>query len=199
MGIRIHGFSGALLLECYSPVGGFGSFCLIILALTSVTNNAPCTYAAALTIQVLGRYAKAVPRWVWCVFITLIELICSVAGRNQLYHIFENFLPIMSYWVVPWVTIAVEEHLTFHVWRGVGFDWGAWEDKKRLPVGAAALGAWLCGWAGAIIGMRQVWYTGPVALRIGGFGGDIGAWLAIGFAGVVFPPLRWLELKVFGR
>ncbi|KAL8644050.1 MAG: hypothetical protein Q9226_007961, partial [Calogaya cf. arnoldii] len=55
--------SGALLLECYSPLGGFGSFCLIILALTSVTNNAPCTYSGALTIQVLGRYAEAVPRW----------------------------------------------------------------------------------------------------------------------------------------
>ena len=191
--------SGALLLECYSGLGGFGSFCLVILALTSVTNNAPCTYAGALTIQVLGRYAKAVPRWVWCVIITLVELICSVAGRNHLYNIFENFLPIMSYWVVPWVTIVVEEHLIFHKLRGVPFDWSAWEDKRRLPIGGAALVAWLVGWAGAIIGMSQVWYTGPVAMKVGGHGGDIGAWLAIAFAGSVFPPLRYWELKVVGR
>ncbi len=50
------------------------------------------------------------------------------------------------------------------------------------------------------MGMYQIWYTGPIALKVGGaYGGDIGAWLAIGFAGVAFPPLRWLELKKFGR
>lgn len=191
--------SGALLLECYHGLGGFGGFCVVILALGSVTNNAPCTYAAALTIQVLGRYAKAIPRWVWCVFITLIELVCSVAGRNHLFNIFENFLPIMSYWVCPWITIALEEHLLFHVIRGVPFDWTAWEDKKRLPIGAAALFAWLVGWAGAIIGMQQIWYQGPVALKIGGYGGDIGAWMSIAFAGIVYPGLRYLELRKFGR
>ncbi|KAL8840480.1 MAG: hypothetical protein Q9176_003806 [Flavoplaca citrina] len=191
--------SGALLLECYHGLGGFGSFCLVILALTSVTGNAPFSYSAALAIQVLGRYAKAVPRWVWCVVITIVELVCSVAGRNHLFRIFENFLPLMSYWVVPWLTIGVEEHLIFHKLRGVPFDWTAWEDRGRLPIGAAALVAWLMGWVGAIIGMSQVWYTGPVALKLGGFGGDIGAWLAIAFAGVVFPPLRYVELRAVGR
>ncbi|KAL8669841.1 MAG: hypothetical protein Q9168_005593, partial [Polycauliona sp. 1 TL-2023] len=191
--------SGALLLECYNGLGGFGSFCLVILALTSVTNNAPFSYAAALSIQVLGRYTKAIPRWTWCVVITIVELVCSVAGRDHLFRIFENFLPIMAYWSGPWVAIVLEEHLIFHKLRGVPFEWTAWEDRKRLPIGAAALVAWLAGWAGAVIGMSQVWYTGPVALRIGGYGGDIGAWLAIAFAGSVFPPLRWLELRVVGR
>lgn len=191
--------SGALLLACYDGLGGFGGFCVVILALGSISNYAPCTYAAALTAQVLGRYAKAIPRWVWCVIITLIELVCSVAGRNHLFNIFENFLPIMSYWVCPWITIALEEHLLFHVLRGVPFDWTAWEDKKKMPIGAAALFAWLVGWAGAIIGMDQVWYQGSVALKIGGYGGDIGAWMSIAFACVTYPPLRYLELRKVGR
>lgn len=191
--------SGALLLACYDGLGGFGGFCVVILALSSITNNAPGTYSAALTAQVLGRYAKAIPRWVWCVVITLIELVCSVAGRNHLFNIFENFLPIMSYWVCPWLIIALEEHILFHVLRGVQFDWTAWEDKKKLPIGAAALFAWLVGWAGAIIGMDQIWYQGPIASKIGGYGGDIGAWLSIAFACVTYPPLRYLELKIFGR
>ena len=191
--------SGALLLACYDGLGGFGSLCVVILAFGSITNNAPATYAAALTFQVLGRYAKAVPRWFWCVVITVIELVCSVAGRNNLFTIFMNFLPIMSYWICPWITIALEEHIIFHVIRGVPFDWTAWEDKKKLPIGAAALFAWLVGWAGAIIGMAQVWYHGPVAMAIGGYGGDIGAWLAIAFAGITYPPLRYLELKMFKR
>ena len=160
--------SGALLLACYDGLGGFRSFCLVILALSAVTNNAPCSYSAALTFQCLGRYAKAIPRWILCVLITIIELVCSVAGRDHLFNIFINFLPIMSYWICPWITIAVEEHLLFHVFRGVSFDWTVWEDKKKLPIGAAALFAWLVGWAGAIIGMNQFWYQGPVSLTIGG-------------------------------
>ena len=218
--------SGALLLKTYEGLGGFGGFCVVILALgrsvmfticlfshafwdvdvndkadcpRSVTNNAPCSYAAALTLQILGRYAKAIPRWMWCIAITIVELVCSVAGRNHLYPIFQNFLPITSYWVVPWLTVVAEEHLIFRKLRGVPFDWTAWEDKKRLPLGAAAFFAWASGWAGAVIGMSQVWYHGPVALKVGGYGGDIGAWLAIGFTGILFPPLRYLELKLVGR
>ena len=53
--------SGALLLETYSGLGGFGGFCAVIPALGFITNNAPCTYAAALTFQVLGRYANVIP------------------------------------------------------------------------------------------------------------------------------------------
>ncbi|KAF7510757.1 hypothetical protein GJ744_006123 [Endocarpon pusillum] len=191
--------SGALLLACYDGLGGFGGFCVVILAIGSITNLAPGTYAGALNIQVLGRYAKAIPRWFLCVVITLIELICSVAGRDHLFRIFENFLPIMSYWVCPWMSIALEEHLLFHVLRGVPFDWTAWEDKKKLPIGAAALFAWLVGWAGAIIGMHQTWYQGPIALKIGGHGGDIGPWTSIAFACITYPPLRYVELKRFGR
>ena len=191
--------SGALLYACYDGLGGFGGLCVVILALGSINNNAPCTYAAALSFQVLGRYAKAVPRWAWCIVITIIELVCSVAGRNNLFDVFENFLPIMNYWICPWITIALEEHLIFHKARGIKFDWTAWEDKKRLPIGFAALLAYLIGWAGSIIGMSQVWYVGPVAKKVGGFGGDIGLWLAIGFTGVTFPLFRYLELKKFGR
>ena len=87
----------------------------------------------------------------------------------------------------------------FHTLLGVSFDWTAWEDKKRLPLGFAALFAFLCGWAGAIIGMEQIWYQGPVALKVGDYGGDIGAWLSIAFTCVVYPPCRYLELKKFGR
>jgi purine-cytosine permease-like protein len=163
--------SGALLNACFDGFGGFGSFCVVILALGAIQNNTPSTYVAALSIQTLGRYAKVVPRWAWCIFIMLVELVCSVAGRNNLYGIFENFLPIMAYWVCPWLTIVIEEHVIFHVLMKRPFDWTIWEDKNRLPLGAAAMTAWLIGWAGAILGMAQLWYTGPIALEVGGWGG----------------------------
>lgn len=127
------------------------------------------TYACALILQVLGRYTKVIPRLVWCLFVTLIEH-CSVAGRNYLFNIFEYFLPITSYWVSPWLAIALEEHVLFHVLRRVPFDWTAWEGKKRLLVGAAALSDRLIGWAGAITGMSQIWLQG---MRKSSLGSDL--------------------------
>ena len=190
---------GALLLACYDGLGSFGRFCVVLLALSTITNEAPAAYSAGMGFQILGSRLKAIPRWWWCVVITLIELVCSVAGRNNLYSVFSNFLPIMSYWVWPWITIGLEEHLIFHTLRGVPFDWTTWENKKKLPVGVAALAAWMIGWAGAIIGMSQTWYQGPVAALIGDQGGDIGAWLAVAFAAITFPPLRFVELRKLGR
>ncbi|TGO92055.1 hypothetical protein BPOR_0011g00050 [Botrytis porri] len=192
--------SGALLYECYGRLGGFGGFCVVILALGSITNNAPCSYSAALTIQVLGRWANKIPRWFWCVLITAVELVLSVCGRNKLYTVFENFLPMMAYWICPWITISLEEYFIFHKLQGKSFDWSIYNDRTKLPIGYAALLSFLIGFAGAIVGMYQIWYTGPIALMIGGeYGGDIGDWLGIGFTAIVFPPLRYLELKKFGR
>ncbi|KAL8701805.1 MAG: hypothetical protein Q9201_004719 [Fulgogasparrea decipioides] len=189
--------SGALILAGYGPLKGFGKFCGVIVALGVISNNIPGTYASALGGQVLGRYGKMIPRYLWVCVIVLIYFVCAVAGRNNLFDILQNFVALMGYWVMIFVSIVLEEHLLFR--RRTGFDWTAWEDKKRLPLGIAALTAFLVGWAGAIIGMYQHWYMGPVAAKVGGGGADIGVWLGCAFALVLFPPLRYLELKKFGR
>lgn len=77
-----------LRLSIYGIFVEQGRYCraesgVVILALVSITSSVPCTCAAALTIQVLGHYAKAVTRWAWCMFINLFDLVCSVAERNH--------------------------------------------------------------------------------------------------------------------
>ena len=191
--------TGALLLAGYTGLGAFGRLCTVVLALSAIQNNIPGTYAAAIDLQILGRHCKAVPRWLWVVAVIVVEFVCAVAGRAHLFQIFENFLAIMAYWISIFLTLMLEEHLLFRRRRAVPFDWSRWEDRTHLPLGAAALAAFLVGWAGAIVGMYQAWYAGPVARLVGGYGADIGSWVAIAFAGVVFPPLRWLELRVVGR
>ena len=39
-------------------------------------------------------------------------------------------------------------------------------DKKRLPIGIAALTAFLVGWVGPIMGRYQVWWEEPVARKL---------------------------------
>lgn len=184
-------------MEGYSALGGFGKFCDVIVALGVIANNVPGTYAAALGCQVLDRYGQMVPRYIWVCVVVLIYFVCAIAGRGHLFVIFQNFLALMGYWIVIFVSIVLEEPLIFRPNRG--FDWSAWENEKYLPSGAAALAAFLIGWVGAIIGMSQVWYVGPVAKLVGGIGADIGIWLGTSFALFIFPPLRYLELRQLGR
>lgn len=56
------------------------------------------------------------------------------------------------------------------------------------------------GVAGAVVGMAETYYIGPIAKDIAmPFGGDLGFELAAAFAGVTYPPLRWLEIRMTGR
>ncbi|KAJ5543803.1 vitamin B6 transporter [Penicillium frequentans] len=103
----------------------------------------------------------------------------------------------MGYWVYIYLTIAVEEHLLFR-WHK-GFEWDDWADKSKLPVGIAALTAFLIGWVGSIVSMDQIYFVGPIAQMIGSDSSDLGIWVGSSWAMLVFPPLRWLELKKFDR
>jgi purine-cytosine permease-like protein len=189
--------SGALILAGFNGLAGFGKFCGVIVAFGVIANNIPGTYSAALGFQMLGRYPKMVPRYLWTCVVVIIYFVCAIAGRDNLFIIFQNFLALMGYWIVIFVSIVFEEHVLFK-WN-TGFEWDAWEDKSRLPIGIAALISFLIGWVGAIIGMDQVYFVGPVAKMTGEFGADMGIWLGMAFTLLVFPPLRWAELKFIGR
>lgn len=54
---------------------------------------------------------------------------------------------------------------------------------------------------GAVLGMAQVWYIGPVGKLIGNpsYGGDVGFELAFSFAAVSYLALRYIEKEKFGR
>ncbi|KAK7424597.1 Vitamin B6 transporter [Neonectria magnoliae] len=187
--------TGALIVAAFDPLYGFGRFCSVVVALGVIANSTPSIYSGALGCQVLGRYTKAVPRWAWSCILTLISLVLALAGREHLLVIFQNFVALMGYWVMLFICIVGMEHVFF---RGrQGFDWAAWEDKSYLPIGYAAAVSFALGWVGAILGMSQVWYVGPISETASR--ADLGMWLGCGFALVVFPPLRYLELKKVGR
>lgn len=164
---------GALIVEAYRPLGAFGSFCSVIMALGLISNIVAPTYASGIDWQALGGPFARIPRVLWNTVSVVIYTICAIAGRANLAEIFTNFLALMGYWVSIWVAIILEEHLIFRKYRGLGWNWEAWNDKRKLPVGIAALIAFLVGWAGAILCMAQVWYIGPISAEIGEYGGDV--------------------------
>lgn len=190
--------SGALLVAGFEPLHGFGKFCAVIAALGVIANTIPPTYSSGVDFQILGRYATKVPRVIWNMVGVIIYTVCALAGRNHLAVIFTNFLALMGYWVAIWIAIILEEYLIFRR-SAKAYNWAAWNDPEKLPLGIAALVAFLVGYGGSIISMAQVWYIGPIARLIGEYGGDAGNYVGFSWAALIYPPLRLLELKRFGR
>jgi NCS1 nucleoside transporter family len=162
---------GALIVQGYHPLGSFGSFCSVIVALGLVANLVVPTYSSGIDAQILGRWASAIPRVIWNTIGVIIYTVCALAGREHLAEIFTNFLALMGYWVSIWMAIVLEEVLVFR--RKRGFNWAMWNRPGKLPIGIAALIAFVVGWTGAILGMAQVWYIGPIAHLVGDYGADV--------------------------
>lgn len=195
------GNTGALISRVLEPWHGFGKFILVLLALSVVANNIPNTYSAGLSIQALGRPFALIPRFFWTLVAFAAYTIAGVAGREHFSAILLNFLSVLSYWTSFFIIITLEEHFIFRKRGGIlgGYDFAVYDSPSRLPLGIAGILAGCCGVAGAVVGMGQVYYTGPIAKKIGMFGADLGFELAAAFAGVVYPLLRYLEIKYTGR
>ncbi len=145
------GTPGSLLVAGYDRLGPFGKLCIFINVLTIVSNNAPGSYSMAMNFQMLGDFWCRVPRPVFTIATTATYTACAIGGRDSLYEIFKSLVPMMGYWIIIWFTIVLEEALLFK--RGREYDWSAWNNPRKLPVGYAATAAFLIGWAGAVVGM----------------------------------------------
>ena len=162
---------GALIVAGYQSVGAFGHFCGVVVALGTIANLIPTTYSTGIDTQLLSNVASKIPRWAWNTIGAIVYTVCALAGRGHLSEIFTNFLALMGYWTAIWIAIILEEQLIFR--RTRGWDWDSWNQKEKLPLGLAALTAFLVGWAGAILGMAQVYYVGPIARLVGDSGADV--------------------------
>ncbi|PPQ85497.1 hypothetical protein CVT25_006577 [Psilocybe cyanescens] len=196
------GSTGELVSQVLSPWKGGGKFILVLLALSVLMNNIVNTYSAGLSIQALGRPFAVVPRFFWTFVSFVIYTVAGVAGREHFSAILSNFLSILGYWTAWFIVIVMEEHFIFRRKGGRlgGYNLDDWDSPSRLPLGIAGILAACFGAAGAVVGMSEVWYTGPIGKMAGAeFGADLGFELAFAFSAVSYPPLRWLEIYYTGR
>lgn len=190
------GVGGLLGAVLFPHVGTFGKFCLVILALSIVANNCPNIYSVGLTLMVLGRWTRRVPRFIWTIIGSIVYVAIAIPGYSIFEAVLENFMHFIGYWLAVYEGVALTEHFVFR--RGVrGYDVQDWDDKNRLPPGIAAVLAFVCGIVGMILGMSQTWWVGPVAKHI--HGGDLGFELGFVFAAVSYFVMRTFEKRHFGR
>ncbi|GAA5876634.1 hypothetical protein JCM3774_006008 [Rhodotorula dairenensis] len=191
---------GGLLRAGLSPLGGFGQFLLVVLALSIVTNNIPNVYSFALTVQSFHKSIQRIPRFALCILCTIIYIVLAEAGYNSFEDAFDALLVILSYWLAVYSCILIEEHWIFRKGSFANYNLDRYNLNSNLPAGWAAAFATCCGAAGATIGMSQQWYVGPLGKKLPGpFGGDIGFELAFAFTAISYPVARYFERRRYGR
>ncbi|KAL3475785.1 eukaryotic translation initiation factor 3 subunit G-domain-containing protein [Aspergillus californicus] len=147
--------NGGLIGAAIEPLGGFGKFCLVILALSIIANNCPNIYSVALTVQVLSRYAQRVPRFIWTFLGTCVSIAIAIPGYSHFETILENFMNFIAYWLAIYSGISLTDHFMFK--RGFsGYNIADYDKPNKLPVGISAALAFGFGVAGMITGMSQV-------------------------------------------
>ena len=195
---------GDLLAGVAGPLGGFGTFLVALLALSTVANNIPNDYSLGLSMQVLGKSFMRVKRYVW----TLIGAVVYVAFALTLTFIGGNFndtlnsfMLLVAYWLGPYAIILIIEHFVFRRGR---YNVDDWNTPGRLPRGWAAIVSMVIGLIGAGLGFAQVFVinnnqnfiTGPIGGLVNGpYGMDVGFELAVVFAGISYLILRRIEIN----
>lgn len=152
-----HGLGG-LLRESLHPLG-FSKFCLVLLTFSVLGNNIAVNYSSGLSLQLMGHYFHAVPRFIWSFINALVIAILAIAGQNNLSTIVSNFVSLLGYWTVSFTLILLIEDQYFR--RHEGYNLLMWDQPSGLPWGVAAVTALLAGYlAGGVTGMAQTWYIG---------------------------------------
>ncbi|KAI4149303.1 MAG: hypothetical protein L6R39_002541 [Caloplaca ligustica] len=146
---------GGLLAAVLAPLGRFGKFCLVVLALSIIANNCPNIYSVSLSLQVLGRWTQAVPRFIWTFVGTVVYCAIAIPGYSDFETVLENFMLVIGYWLAIYEGISLPEHFIFK--KGIkGYDPAIYMSPHLLPPGIAAIVAFCFGVFGAVMGMAQV-------------------------------------------
>ncbi|KAF2858578.1 hypothetical protein K470DRAFT_289367 [Piedraia hortae CBS 480.64] len=189
---------GFLLQQALYPYG-FAKFLLIMLVLSGINCNVINTYSAAISCQQIARPCARIPRFIWTPICFCIIIALSLAGRNELLTYLENFLSLLGYWATSYFVIVFSEHFIFRKGKMENYNLQGWNEPVKLPIGLAALTAFLLGVVMWCMGMVQTWFAGPIGKMIGESGGDVANELTFIVTVLAYIPLRYVELKTFGR
>jgi purine-cytosine permease-like protein len=186
---------GGVLAAMLDRAGGFGSFVVVVLALTLLGNLAGTMYSITLNFQTLVPWLVRVPRYVFSVIVTAIIIPVSIRAAVDFFDSLENFVGLIGYWSAAFVGIVIAEHWVFKKLDCDAYEHAAWNDARLLPTGIPAIVASILAFGLIVPCMAQIWWTGPIAETTG----DIGFEVALALTPILYVPLRWLERRYIGR
>ncbi|KAI1798002.1 purine-cytosine permease [Ganoderma leucocontextum] len=187
---------GGLVEAVLSPAGGFGKFLTVVIALFIPSACAPTMYTFASSFMTIHAWLGRVPRYVYTIISEAILIPVAIVGATHFYATFVDILNVIGYWSTIFAAIVIVEHLVFRKNDWGRYDLSQWCKPRELPLGLAAIFAFLCA-AGIIVPcMSQAWYVGPIASA---GTGDIGVIVGFTVAAICYPVYRAVERTLSGR
>ncbi|CAF3279993.1 unnamed protein product [Rotaria sp. Silwood2] len=194
---------GGLLGAILSPLRGFGKFILILFAISTVVCNIPNLYSLSLSAQVIAPILSRIPRFLYTVIGTVAYVLLAIVAASKFNDALTSVMGISSYWSAIFMVIVFEDHLLFRCCSFPNYNFSIWNSSKLLPISLAAILSAIVGVAGIILGMSQIWFSGPIAKVIAENtdieGTDIGFEVGLIFTAVTFPLFRLIELYFIRR
>jgi NCS1 nucleoside transporter family len=188
---------GGLLSAVVSPLGGFGTFLLVLLALSIIANNIPNDYSLGLSVQVFGKAFQRVKRYVWTLIGAVIYIIIAIIGSQNFAATLQSFLLDVAYWLGAYGIILILEHFVFR--RGQ-YNVDDWNTASKLPLGWAAIVALVAGLVGGLLGADQLNFQGFITRHINQpYGIDLGFEMSVVLAAIVYLILRRIEINTSPR
>ncbi|KAI0360457.1 cytosine-purine permease [Trametes cingulata] len=187
---------GGLIQAVLSATGGFGKFLTVLLALSIPSACAPTMYTFASSFMTIHAWFAKVPRYVYTVVSEAILIPVAIVGATHFYTTFVDVLSVIGYWSTIFAAIVIVEHLVFRKSDWKRYDLSQYCKPGQLPLGVAAILAFLCACGIIVPCMAQAWYMGPIA---NAGTGDIGIIVGFLLACMVYPAFRAIELVVSGR
>lgn len=177
---------------------GFGQFCCVVLALSTVANNIPNMYSIALCAQTLWSQFSKVPRVVWTILGNFATLAICIPAYYKFTSFMSSFMDLISYYLSIYIAMSLSEHFFYR--RGfAGYNYLDYKDPSKYPIGIAGVFGFCMGVAGVVIGMGSTWYHGVASRHIGLFGAELGFELGFGFSFIGYNLVRPFEKKYIGR
>lgn len=91
-GYKSSGVGGLLAAVLVPPLGRFGDFCLVILALSIIASNCPNIYSLTFSLQIMGQWTQVVPRFLWTLVGTVVYCAIAIPGYSHFESVLENFM-----------------------------------------------------------------------------------------------------------
>ncbi|CAF1227872.1 unnamed protein product [Rotaria sp. Silwood1] len=194
---------GGLLRAILSPLRGFGKFIFILFSLSIVACNIPNLYSLSLSTQVIAPIFSRIPRFLYTVIGTAAYVLLAIVAASKFNGALTSVMGISSYWSAIFMVIVFEDHILFRRCSFRNYNFSIWNSSKLLPISLAAILSALVGVAGIILGMSQIWFSGPIAKAIAEDtdieGADIGFEAGFIFTAAAFPLFRLIELDFIRR
>ncbi|GAW02360.1 tyrosinase [Lentinula edodes] len=187
---------GRFLVAILEPIGNFGKFLVVLGALTVTAPCAITMYSFGVSLMSISPMFAKVPRYIYSLICTAIVIPIAIVGATHFFTAFEDVLNLIGYWATSYASIVLCEHFLFRKNDFARYSVVDWNTSSNLPLGVAAILAFLCSFAVIVPSMNQPWYTGPIA---NAGTGDIGLITGFFASGLLYMVFRAVEVKFSAR